>query len=73
MLAHLAQRMIDLNQQKQAEIKRFLGWLEARLKIRPDKDGAAGIDSLAGKSIKRTALARVLLPLAPEPQPLRRR
>jgi hypothetical protein len=35
LLAHLAQRMIDLNKAKQAEIKRFLGWLEARLKIAP--------------------------------------
>ncbi|MCL4876606.1 MAG: DUF559 domain-containing protein [Anaerolineae bacterium] len=30
-LAYLAQRMIDLNKQKQAEVKRFLGWLEGRL------------------------------------------
>ena len=35
LLAHLAGRMIDLNKAKQAEIKRFLGWLEARLKISP--------------------------------------
>ncbi len=51
LLAHLAQRMIDLNKQKQAEVKRFLGWLEARLKIRPDKDGATGIDSLPGRTV----------------------
>jgi hypothetical protein len=48
LLAYLAQRMIDLNKQKQAEIKRFLGWLEARLKIRPNKDGKTGIGSLSG-------------------------
>jgi len=56
LLAHLAQRMIDLNKQKQAEVKRFLGWLEGRLKIRPGKDGAAGIDSLTGKSILQNYL-----------------
>ena len=28
-LAFLAQQMIDLNKQKQAEVKRFLGWLGA--------------------------------------------
>jgi hypothetical protein len=51
LLAHMAQVMIDLNKQKQAEVKRFLGWLENRLKIRPDKDGVKGIDSLSGKTI----------------------
>ncbi|NJL54205.1 DUF559 domain-containing protein [bacterium] len=30
-LAHLAQTMIDLNKQKQAEVGRFLDWLEGRL------------------------------------------
>jgi hypothetical protein len=42
--------MIELNQQKQAEVKRFLGWLEGRLKITP-KNGQGGIDSLTGKTI----------------------
>jgi hypothetical protein len=50
LLAHLAQRMIDLNKQKQAEVKRFLGWLEGRLKIRP-KDDDSSIDSLTGKTV----------------------
>jgi Alw26I/Eco31I/Esp3I family type II restriction m6 adenine DNA methyltransferase len=49
-LAHLAGQMIDLNKQKQAEVKRFLGWLEGKLKIAP-KNGEGGIDSLTGKSI----------------------
>lgn len=49
-LAHLAQRMIDLNKEKQTEVKRFLGWLESKLKIAP-KSGAGGIDSLKGKTI----------------------
>jgi hypothetical protein len=43
--------MIDLNKQKQGEVKRFLGWLEKRLQIRTDKNGATGIDSLVGKTI----------------------
>ena len=50
LLAFLAEQMIELNKQKQAETKRFLGWLERRLKIQP-KDGLAGIDSLTGKTI----------------------
>jgi hypothetical protein len=51
LLAHLAQCMIDLNKQKQAEVKRFLAWVEQRLDIQPKKDGATGIDSLTGKTI----------------------
>lgn len=51
LLAHLAQCMIDLNKQKQAEIKRFLGWLEGRLRIAPKNDGSTGIDSLTGKTV----------------------
>jgi hypothetical protein len=42
LLASLAERMIDLNQQKQAEMKRFLGWLEHLVK--------AKLDDLTGKS-----------------------
>ncbi|MGH8068048.1 MAG: Eco57I restriction-modification methylase domain-containing protein [Candidatus Entotheonellia bacterium] len=51
LLAHLAQCMIDLNKQKQGEVRRFLGWLEKRLKIQPKNDGSTGIDSLTGKTI----------------------
>jgi hypothetical protein len=51
LLAHLAQCMIDLNKQKQAEVKRFLAWLEKRLRIQPKNDGSTGIDSLSGKTI----------------------
>jgi len=50
-LAYLAQQMIDLNKQKQAEVKRFLGWLEGKLKITPKNDGSPGLDSLTGKTI----------------------
>ena len=51
LLAHLAQRMIDLNKQKQAEVKRFLGWVEGRLKIKAGRDaGGAGME---GRDISR--------------------
>lgn len=50
LLAALAEQMIELNKQKQAEIKRFLGWLETQLDIGPDKQGRGGIDSLANKT-----------------------
>lgn len=43
LLAFLAQQMIDLNKQKQAEVRRFLGWLEAQI--------GAAIDDLTGKTI----------------------
>ncbi len=49
-LAHLAQRMIDLNKHKHAEVQRFITWLEATLQIIP-KDGKGGVDSLTGKTI----------------------
>jgi len=48
--------MINLNKQKQGELKRFVGWLEKRLQIRPDKNGATGIDSLTGKTILQNYL-----------------
>ncbi len=54
-LAHLAQRMIDLNKEKQAEVKRFLGWLENKLNILP-KDGKTGIDVFTGKTVIRNYL-----------------
>jgi len=47
LLAHLAQVMTDLNKQKQAEMKRFLGDLEARLKIEPKGDAEASSRSPA--------------------------
>lgn len=43
LLAFLAQQMIALNEQKQAEVKRFLGWVEAQI--------GAQIDDLSGKTI----------------------
>ena len=47
-LAHLAQTMIELNKQKQAEVGRFLGWLEDTLQIKPDKQGRTLATSLSG-------------------------
>ena len=32
LLAHLAEQMIEMNKRKQAEVKRFLGWLEREIK-----------------------------------------
>lgn len=55
-LAHLAERMIALNKDKQAETKRFLAWLENRLKIKPDKDGSADIASLTGYTLLQNYL-----------------
>jgi hypothetical protein len=49
-LAHFAQMMIDLNKSKQTEVKRFLVWLEDKLRIKPKNDGSTGIDSLTGKT-----------------------
>jgi hypothetical protein len=53
LLAHLAQQMIDLNKQKQAEVTRFLGWLEKTLHIIAKKNGDTGLDSLPGKTFLR--------------------
>ncbi len=50
LLAYLAEHMILLNKEIQAEVKRFTRWLASTLAIRPDKDGATGISSLTGKS-----------------------
>jgi len=53
LLAHLAQCMIDLNKQKQAEVKRFSSWIEKRLNIRPKDNGSTGIDALIDKIVYR--------------------
>ncbi|MDI6694274.1 MAG: TaqI-like C-terminal specificity domain-containing protein [Anaerolineales bacterium] len=56
LLAFLAEQMIEMNKQKQAEMKRFLGWLEGVLRIQPDKKGNTGLDALTGKSRLRSYL-----------------
>jgi hypothetical protein len=53
LLAYLAQRMIALNEEKQAEQRRFLDWLEAALHVSPDSKGNSGLDVLTGKTIIR--------------------
>jgi Alw26I/Eco31I/Esp3I family type II restriction m6 adenine DNA methyltransferase len=49
-LAFLAEQMIEMNKEKQKEIKGFLGWLESQLKIIPDAKGDKGIEALTGKT-----------------------
>jgi len=55
-LAFLGRRLIALNTAKRSELSRFLTYLESRLHIKPDKDGATGIDSLAGKTVLQNYL-----------------
>ncbi|HPD06798.1 MAG TPA: Eco57I restriction-modification methylase domain-containing protein, partial [Candidatus Bipolaricaulis sp.] len=50
LLAFLAEEMIRLNREKQAEMKSFLTWLEAELKVEPDNKGNTGIEALTGKA-----------------------
>ncbi len=56
LLAYLAERMIDLNKDKRSEMKRFLGWLEGALHIKPNNKGEEGLDALTGKSKLRNYL-----------------
>ncbi len=49
-LAFLAEQMIELHKQKQAEIKKFLSWLEAELQIQPDSEGRGGLEALANRT-----------------------
>jgi hypothetical protein len=49
-LAFLAEQMIELNKDKQREIKGYLEWMEGQLKIQPDSEENKGIDALTGKT-----------------------
>lgn len=49
-LAFLAEQMIELNKRKQAEIKKFLSWLEAELHIQSDSKGNRGLEVLTNKT-----------------------
>ncbi|MHB8624601.1 MAG: DUF559 domain-containing protein [Aggregatilineales bacterium] len=51
LLSHLAQQMGDLNKRNNAEVKRFLTWLEKTLQIKPKANGSGGVESLTGKTI----------------------
>jgi len=49
-LVFLAEQMIEMNKEKQGEIKGYIGWLESQLKIQSDADGNAGIEAFTGKT-----------------------
>jgi len=49
-LAFLAEQMIEMNKEKQNEVKGFINWLENQLKIQRDGKGNTGIETLTGKS-----------------------
>jgi hypothetical protein len=53
LLAHLAGQMIEMNKEKQGEVKRFLGWLEKAI---GSQRSAVSIDDLTGKSKLRNYL-----------------
>jgi hypothetical protein len=55
-LAYLARQMLDLNRQKHAEEKRYLGWLESELRVRLDAKGNKGVEALSGKTIFKNYL-----------------
>lgn len=55
-LVRLAEQMIELNKQKQAETKRFLDWLVKQLHISPDSRDNEGVDALTGKTRLRNYL-----------------
>jgi len=55
-LAFLAEQMIELNKQKQTEMKRFLVWLVRQLRIAADSRGNEGLDALTGKTRLRNYL-----------------
>ena len=49
-LAYFAEQMIEMNKEKQGEIKGFLKWLENQLKIQSDSKEDTGIEVLTGKT-----------------------
>jgi hypothetical protein len=49
-LAFLAEQMIEMNKEKQKEIKGYLEWIEGQLKVQPDSEGGKGVDALTGKT-----------------------
>lgn len=56
LLAFLAEEMIRLNEEKREEMKNFLSWLEAELRVQPDKEGNTGIEALTGKTALKNYL-----------------
>jgi len=49
-LAFLAEQMIEMNKEKQKEIKGYLKWIESQLKIQSDTEGNTGIEALTGRT-----------------------
>jgi hypothetical protein len=49
-LVFLSNQMIEMNKEKQREIKGYLRWLANQLKIKSDSKGNTGIEALAGKT-----------------------
>jgi hypothetical protein len=49
-LAFLAEQMIEMNNEKQKEIKGFLEWLQSQLRIQQAGKGNTGIEALTGKT-----------------------
>jgi len=49
-LAFLAEQMIEMNREKQSEVKGCLKWLESQLRIQSDSEGNTGIEVLTGKT-----------------------
>jgi hypothetical protein len=49
-LAFLAEQMIEMNKEKQNEVKGFINWLENQLNIQGDEKGNTGIETLTGKT-----------------------
>lgn len=56
LLAFLAEQMIEMNKERQKEIKGFVEWLESQLKIQPDKKGNTGVEALTGKTLIKNYL-----------------
>jgi len=49
-LVFLAEQMIEMNKEKQGEIKGYLKWLESQLKIQSDTEENTGIENLTGRT-----------------------
>ena len=49
-LAFLAEKMIEINKEKQEETLSFLEWLESQIRIQQNQNEKQGIESLYGKS-----------------------
>lgn len=50
-LGYLAEEMTELHKTRRQEVKRFLGWVQAALRLRQSKDGDASLEALAGKTV----------------------